>query len=69
LRAKFKKKVWILTRKHELRSKRLIERIRHTFLLTTEKKFIENERKMPILDVFFEQQQLIQQPNILSPNF
>jgi hypothetical protein len=30
-----------------------LDRIRHTFLLTTEKNFIENERKMPILDVFF----------------
>jgi hypothetical protein len=40
-----------------------LDRILHTLLLTTEKNFIENERKMPILDVFFERQQLILQPN------
>jgi len=42
-----------------------LNRIRHTSLLTTEKNFIENKRKMPILDAFFERQQLIIQPNIL----
>ena len=40
-----------------------LDRIRHTFLLTTEKNFIENERKMLILDVFFEPQQLMLQTN------
>ena len=40
-----------------------LDRIRHTSLLTTEKNFIENKRKMPILDAFFERQQLIIQPN------
>ena len=43
-----------------------LDRIQHTFLPTTEKNFIENERKMPILDVFFERQQLIIQPNIFG---
>ena len=40
-----------------------LDRIQHTFLPTTEKNFIENKRKMPILDAFFERQQLIIQPN------
>jgi len=33
--------------------------------LLLKKNFIENKRKMPILDAFFERQQLIIQPNIL----
>ena len=40
-----------------------LDRIRHTSLLTTEKNFIENERKMLILHVFLESQQLMPQPN------
>ena len=38
-------------------------RIQHILLPTTEKNFIENERKMLILDVFFERQQLILELN------
>ena len=45
-----------------------LDRIRHTSLPTTEKKFIENKRKMPILDAFFERQQLIPQPNRIVVN-
>ena len=29
-----------------------LDRIQYTLLLTTEKNFIENERKMPIFDIF-----------------
>ena len=30
-----------------------LDDIQHTLLLTAEKNFIENERKMPIFDIFF----------------
>jgi hypothetical protein len=46
-----------------------LNRIRHTSLLTTEKNFIENKRKMQILEAFFERQQLIIQPNITARDF
>ena len=40
-----------------------LDRIQYTLLPTTEKNFIENERKMPIFDIFFGWQQLMLQPN------
>ena len=57
MRPQFLEKVWILTRKHEFRSKNQLGRIQHT-LLPTEKKFIENERKISIFDMFFGRQEL-----------
>jgi hypothetical protein len=41
-----------------------LDRIQHTLLPTTEKNFIENNRKMPIFYIFFGRQQLMLQPNI-----
>ena len=44
-----------------------LDRIQHTLLLTTEKNFIENERKMPIFDRHF----LLVRPHycVVAPNF
>ena len=46
-----------------------LDRIQHTLLPNTEKNFIENERKMPKFDVFFEPPVLMVQPSVLMTSF
>ena len=53
--------LWALIRHENMTysQKDRLDRIQHTLLPTTEKNFIENERKMPIFDIFFGWQQLM----------